>query len=629
MYDLHMTDNAATSISQYTRNQETRATRIYLENSTPLLTPVRSGVTLAVGVGGGSVGVFFLSLREDPSVRIRPWYVFSIIVVLTILATWIVLPGQRLNLFNVKTRTETRLGLDLKGGVHAVLQARPAPGQTVDADVLSGLRDTIERRVNGLGVSEPIIQTQGSDKIVVELPGVQDPAAAVQVLKQTALLELVGSQTQLPTGSVVTTSLGGPETVGLNPDGSPISTATPGPGTTVPSVGTVAPGGSPAASAAASGTAASASDITGTTTTTAGTATPVATASASGSAVSSTPAAAAAAAGTSGTPEASGTPGASATAAPSATAPAGPSYETIVTGKDLADAFPQTDQSGNLVVGFKLNSDAATKFGDYTGSHVGQFLNVIVDKRVVNSATIQSRIDQSGEINGLDRTQVQNLVVVLKSGRLAVPLDVIETRTVGPTLGQDSINKSLLAGGIGLAAVAFFMIFFYRLPGVLAVVALGVYTVLTFALFKLFGIVLTLAGIAGFILSIGMAVDANVLIFARMKEELRSGRTLRNAIDAGFDHAWPSIRDSNASTMITCLILYVFGGITGTSVVRGFALTLLIGVLVSLFSAITVTRTFLRCLLSSRAVSTNRWLFNTESIAPAQNRGSATTTAGD
>lgn len=559
--------------------------------------------------------------------RIRPWYVFSIIVVLTILATWIVLPGQQLNLFNIKTRTETRLGLDLKGGVHAVLQARPAPGQTVDADVLSGLRDTIERRVNSLGVSEPIIQTQGSDKIVVELPGVQDPAAAVQVLKQTALLELVGSQTQLPTGSIVTTSLGGPETVGLNADGSPISSATPGPGTTVPSVGTVAPGGSPAASAAITGTPA-ASDVTGTTTTTAGTETPVGTASASGSAVSGTPAAAAAA-GTSGTPEASGTPGASATVAPSATAPAGPVYQTIVTGKDLSDAFPQTDQSGNLVVGFKLNSDAATKFGDYTGSHVGQFLNVIVDKKVVNSATIQSRIDQSGEINGLDRTQVQNLVVVLKSGRLAVPLDVIETRTVGPTLGQDSINKSLLAGAIGLAAVAFFMIFFYRLPGVLAVVALGVYTVLTFALFKLFGIVLTLAGIAGFILSIGMAVDANVLIFARMKEELRSGRTLRNAIDAGFDHAWPSIRDSNASTMITCLILYVFGGITGTSVVRGFALTLLIGVLVSLFSAITVTRTFLRCLLSSRGISTNRWLFNTESFAPAPTRDAATTTAGD
>ncbi len=572
--------------------------------------------------------------------RIRPWYIFSLIVVLTILATWIVVPGQQLDLFGVKTRTQTKLGLDLKGGVYAVLQARPAPGQKVDSDVLSGLRDTIERRVNGLGVSEPIIQTQGSDKIVVELPGVQDPAAAVQVLKQTALLELVGSQTQLPTGSIITTSLGGPASVGLNPDGSPMSTGTPGPGTTVPSAGTVAsgtapaasvPSGTPAASVEASSTAANASSVAGTTTTTAGTPTPGGTPSATAAGASGTPSNASAAAGVSGTPDVNATPGASASASASATAtaPAGPVYETIVTGKDLADAFPQTDQSGNLVVGFKLNSDAASKFGDYTGSHIGQFLNVIVDKRVINSATIQSRIDQSGEINGLDRTQVQDLVVVLKSGRLAVPLDVIETRTVGPTLGQDSINKSLLAGGIGLAAVAFFMIFFYRLPGVLAVLALGVYTMLTFALFKLFGIVLTLAGIAGFILSIGMAVDANVLIFARMKEELRTGRTLRNAIDAGFDHAWPSIRDSNASTMITCLILYVFGGITGTSVVRGFALTLLIGVIVSLFSAITVTRTFLRCLLSSRSVSTNRWLFNAESFAPAPTRDSAPTTAGD
>ena len=552
--------------------------------------------------------------------RSHPWYVFACIVVLTVLATWIAVPGDNLNLFNAKTRTETKLGLDLKGGVHAVLQARPAPGQSVDSDVLSGLRDTLERRVNGLGVSEPIIQTQGNDKLVVELPGVQDPEAAVRVLKQTALLELVGSQTGLPVGSVVTTSLGGPESVGLNPDGSAISSsATPGAGTAAPSLSTAAPAGNPSAAAATAGV----PDASGTTTTTAGTATPA-------GAPSATPAGTAIAGATGGTPDPNGTPGASATPSATATAPTGPTYETIVTGKELSDAFPQTGQTGNLVVGFRLNSDAANKFGDYTGSHVGQYLNVIVDKRVINSAVINSRIDQSGVIEGLDRDQVQNLVIVLKSGRLDVPLDLIETRTVGPTLGQDSINKSLVAGAIGLAAVAFFMIVFYRLPGILAVLALGVYTVLTFALFKLFGVVLTLAGIAGFILSIGMAVDANVLIFARMKEELRSGRTLRNAIDAGFNHAWPSIRDSNASTSITCLILYVFGGITGTSVVRGFALTLLIGVLVSLFSAITVTRTFLRCLLSWRDLSTNRWLFNAESIGAATTRGSATTTtAGD
>src|SRR4051812_15155932 len=205
----------------------------------------------------------FSCMGEDPFVRSHPWYVFACIVVLTVMAVWIAVPGDNLNLFNVKTRTETKLGLDLKGGVHAVLQARPGPGQTVDSDVLSGLRDTIERRVNGLGVSEPIIQTQGNDKIVVELPGVQDPEAAVRVLKQTALLELVGSQTQLPTGSIVTTSLGGPETVGLNADGTPLSSATPGPGTVTPPVSTVAVGGTPGATPAASGT----PDTTATTTT--------------------------------------------------------------------------------------------------------------------------------------------------------------------------------------------------------------------------------------------------------------------------------------------------------------------------------------------------------------------------
>lgn len=559
--------------------------------------------------------------------RTRPWIAFVLILIGTLLATWIALPGQNLNLFDVKTKTETKLGLDLKGGLNAVLQARPAPGQTVDGDVLNGLRDTIERRVNGLGVSEPIISTQGKDKIVVDLPGVQNPEEAVNILKQTALLELVGSNTRLPEGTIITTSLGGPASVGINPDGSPLGTATPGPaGTGTPA--TTAAAGTPGATTTGTGTSAAATPA-GTT--------------AAGSAASGTASAA-------GTPEgtATGTTTPAGTAAPPATgvtntcggpnpatlnpttdAQGQPVYPCIVQGKDLADAFPQTNQTGSLVVGFKLDGDAARTFGEYTGAHVGQYLNVVVDKRVVNSAVINSRIDASGVIEGLDRNAVSALVVQLKSGRLAVPLELIQTRTVGPTLGQDSINKSLIAAVIGIAAVAIFMITFYRLPGVLAVLALGVYAIVTFALFKLFGVVLTLAGIAGFILSIGMAVDANVLIFARMKEELRAGRTLRAAIEGGFDHAWPSIRDSNVSTTITCLILYVFGGITGTTVVRGFALTLLIGVLVSLFSAITVTRTFLRCLLTWRRVATNRWLFNAEAtLAPSGSR-SAASTAGD
>jgi len=570
-------------------------------------------------------------MRRFGTVRIRPWVTFAFVVVLLLLSSWIAVPGDNLNLFNIKTRTDTKLGLDLRGGLYAVLQTRPAPGQTVDKDVLSGLRDTIERRVNGLGVSEPNVQTQGTDKIVVELPGVQDPQQAVNVLQQTALLEFVGSATPLQEGQIVTTTKGGPETVGLNADGTPKS-STPG-ATTGGAAGATDPatGGTPAGSPAPTvgGTAAAvntagASAVAGTPIAS-GTPAPDLTATAG---ATGTPVAAGAAGSVAGTPDPNATPGAMSAMATPATSPTGPVYETIIEGKDLADAFPQTDQTGNLVVGFKLDGAAASKFGEWTQAHTGQYLAIVVDKRVISSPRINSRIDQNGQIEGLTRAEVQNLTVQLKSGRLAVPLDLIQTQTVGPTLGQDSINKSLIAGLIGLASVAFFMIVFYRLPGVLAVLALIVYAAITFAIFKLTGVVLTLAGIAGFILSIGLAVDANVLIFARMKEELRAGRNLRNAIDAGFDHAWPSIRDSNVSTTITCLILYVFGGITGTSVVRGFSLTLLIGVLVSLFSAITVTRTFLRLLLSSRAISRNRWLFNAESImeAPIAARGAV---AGD
>ena len=189
----------------------------------------------------------------------------------------------------------------------------------------------------------------------------------------------------------------------------------------------------------------------------------------------------------------------------------------------------------------------------------------------------------------------------LKSGALAVPLEVVQSRTVGPTLGQDSIDKSIIAGIVGLTLVGLMMILYYRLPGFLSVIALLVYASITFALFKLIPVTLTLAGIAGFILSIGMAVDANILIFARLKDEIRHGRSVRTSVEAGFDHAWPSIRDSNIATMITCVILYWFGRYSGASIIQGFALTLFIGVVVSMFTAIIVTRTLLRVLLNVRA----------------------------
>jgi preprotein translocase subunit SecD len=193
---------------------------------------------------------------------------------------------------------------------------------------------------------------------------------------------------------------------------------------------------------------------------------------------------------------------------------------------------------------------------------------------------------------------------------------VVQSRTVGPTLGQDSIEKSVLAGVIGLGIVGLFMILYYRVPGLISVIALLIYTAIVFAIFKLVPVTLTLAGIAGFILSIGMAVDANVLIFARIKEEIHQGRSLAQSVDLGFAHAWPSIRDSNIKTMITTFILYLFGNYTGTSIITGFALTLFIGVVVSMFTAITVTRTLLRVLVPL-GFSDTRWWFGANMPDPS------------
>ncbi len=484
--------------------------------------------------------------------RWTPWFTLGFIVLLTIGSVWVDLPGRTLDPFSWKqNRVFIHKGLDLQGGLQVVLQANPPAGQSVSHDSLLGTMDTIKRRVNGLGVSEPLIQTRGSDQIVIELPGVDNPENAVRVLQQTALLEIIDPQGSfLPVGTTVTTSLGGPEQVNG-------ATGTPGAGTPG-----ATPEGSPAAGAEATPGATPVAGSTGDNTST----------------------------------------------------PTGPTYQTIITGADLKDAYPTTDQVGSLVVGFTLKSDAAQKFYQFTSTHIGQPMSIVVDKKVINSATIQGAISDTGQISGMNASEVRDLSLQLKSGALAVPLEVIQSQVVGPTLGQDSIHKSLIAGLSGLTIVALFMILFYRLPGFLSVVALVIYTLVVFALFELIPVTLTLAGIAGFILSIGMAVDANVLIFARLKEELRLGHPVRRAVDAGFDHAWPSIRDSNISTMITSAILFWFGKYTGASIIQGFALTLFIGVSVSMFTAIVVTRTFLRLLLSQRWIH-NQWWFGVESTA--------------
>jgi len=286
-------------------------------------------------------------------------------------------------------------------------------------------------------------------------------------------------------------------------------------------------------------------------------------------------------------------------------------YHTIMTGKELDTISVSPSSLGNnYSIDFTLKPDGAEIFGAHTAANVNKVLTITLDKRVISAPTINSAITGGqGTITGsFTADDANSLAVQLRYGSLPVPIKVVESRTIGATLGEESIKKSLTAGYIGLTVVILFMLFYYRLPGFVADLALIGYTIISLAIFKLIGVTLTLPGIAGFILSIGMAVDANVLIFERLKEELRAGRNLRQAIDWGWSRAWPSIRDSNISTLITCFILYTFGNTFGASMVKGFSVTLALGVGVSLFTAIIVTRTFLHSLLDNIKLADHpRW----------------------
>jgi len=276
-------------------------------------------------------------------------------------------------------------------------------------------------------------------------------------------------------------------------------------------------------------------------------------------------------------------------------------YSPLMSGADLDTVTVGMSSVGKYLVNFKLKDTASKIFGEYTKNHIGDTLAIVLDDVVISIPQIQSAITEGqGQISGnYTQDSANELMIQLKYGSLPIPFKVAQSQAVGATLGQDSINKSIVAGIIGLAMVVVFMIVSYRLPGLLASLALAFYTALTFALYKLIPVTLTLPGIAGFILSIGVAVDANILIFERMKEEMRAGRTLRQSIDLGWSRAWTSIRDSNITTLISCVILFWFGSAFGASMVKGFALNLALGVLVSLFTAIIVTRTFLHVTLDN------------------------------
>ncbi|MEN4100752.1 MAG: protein translocase subunit SecD [Anaerolineaceae bacterium] len=270
-------------------------------------------------------------------------------------------------------------------------------------------------------------------------------------------------------------------------------------------------------------------------------------------------------------------------------------YRTVMTGAELASVNVSRDQLGEFIINFSLKPEGTQIFADHTTANVGKVLGIVLDKRVISTPVINSAITEGqGIIQGNFTLESANaLAVNLRYGSLPVPFELVESRLIGATLGQDSLNKSLQAGIIGFGLVILFMIIYYRLPGALAIAAILNYGLIVLALFKLIPVTLTLPGIAGFLLSTGGALDANILMFERLKEELRSGRTLSQAADLAWKRAWPSIRDSNIATLITSLILFWFGSAYGATIVKGFALTLALGMAVSLFSAIFVTRTLI------------------------------------
>ncbi len=276
----------------------------------------------------------------------------------------------------------------------------------------------------------------------------------------------------------------------------------------------------------------------------------------------------------------------------------GQPFHTVMTGSGLQSAAAQLQQDGTWVIAFQLTSDGSAVFGPFTAANIGQPLAIVLDGTVLSAPVINARLDTGGIIQGnFNQTTANQLALQLRSGSLPIPLAVESAEQVGATLGQESVTQSIRAGVLGVIVVLMFMLIYYRVPGIAADLALLVFILLNMALFKLIPVTLTLPAIIGFMISIGTAVDGNILIFERIKEELRNGSNLDVAIDAGFKRAWKSIRDSNFSTIIISGILFLFGQTPGASIVAGFAITLALGLIINLFTAVLVTRTFLHVMV--------------------------------
>jgi len=432
-------------------------------------------------------------------------YLLIFILALFGFALWSVVPLDR----NVFGREGLRLGLDLAGGSYLVYQADLSgiePG--TEDQTMNGVKGVIERRINALGVTEPVVEIQkqgGEYSVAIQLPGIADIEKAKDMIGLFTVLEFREQDAE---------------------------------GNWIPATGTV-----------------------------------------------------------------------------------NGQNLTLTSRYFKENTYVTINQLGRPLLIFEMDETGAQLFKQISTRLIGKRLAIFLgdeplrgeDGNII-APEVKEVITDKGQIKGLSLVDAQELSLVLNAGRIPVPLGSyvngkfepsvpLYERTVNATLGQDSIQKSILAAVIGIVLLLLFMILYYRLPGLVACLSLGIYGVVLLAIFKLVPVTLTLPGVAGFILSLGMAVDANVLIFERMKDELRGGRSLAAAVEAGFNRAWTAIRDSNITTFIACIVLFWLGGTLGAFMVRGFAVTLFIGVALSMFTAITVTRTFLRLIVGSQVIT--------------------------
>lgn len=557
--------------------------------------------------------------------RRNVWLLFGAIVILAVLAGVVDYPkGPDIRLGSFSRQVKVQLGLDLQGGSHLVYEADMANIPEGDrGESLDGIRDIIERRVNAFGVSEPLVQTNRTGnayRLIVELPGVTDVAEAIRQIGETPLLEFreqtsetdvtISDEQKAALASFNESQKKKADAVlqkALAPDADFAKLAdefSDDPGNTAED-GTKKGGD---LEFAKRGTYVAAFEKVAFDELKVGEMTKTLVETPFGYHLIKK--------------EEERTVQEEGKEVPEVRVRhiliATQSEEQLrqqlaqgytptgLSGKQLKRAQVQFDPTTNEpTVALQFDDEGTKLFAEITKRNLQKPVAIYLDGSPISIPTVQSEItDGQAVITGsFTLTEAKQLAQRLNSGALPVPVTLVSQQTIGASLGKDAVERSLIAGLIGFAFVALFMVVYYRLPGLIAVVALSLYTLLLLAIFKLWPVTLTLAGIAGFILSVGIAVDANILIFERVREELRQGKPLVSAIDEGFRRAWLSIRDSNVSSLITTFILSWFG----TSLIKGFALTLAIGILVSMFSAITVTRTLLRIFLTPRMEHHLRW----------------------